>query len=482
MRPSSSPSEGLLDAVFGRGAAAAQATDTAWLQAMLDMEAALARALAAAGCTTPEVAAAIGRCCRAELYDQAELGRATVSSGNPAIPVVAALTAAVRESSGPDAAGQVHRGATSQDVLDTATMLVASRALDHLGADLAAVADRCAELAAEHAGTVMPGRTLLQPALPTTFGLKAAGWLTAVDAVRGQVARVAREALAVQLGGAAGTLASLGADADVVVGHLARELGLVEPVLPWHTDRTRVLALAGALAATTGVLGKVGRDVTLLAQAEVAEVSEGGGPGRGGSSTMPHKRNPVAAVTLVALAHRAPGLLATLAAGMPQEHERAAGAWQAEWESVRALVRCAGAAAAWARELLDGLQVHPDRMRANLDATGGLPMAENVTTVLTGALGRGDAHRLVEEACRVAAVEGRPLADVLAADRAVLDRLGRDGIARALDPATSLTAVPELVRRALHAHARGLDAAAGPPGPRAADDGAALRVPPVLPA
>ena len=452
MRLSSSPSEGLLDGIFGRGAAAAEVTDVAWLQAMLDVESALARASARAGLVPESAADAIASCCSAQRYDLGELGRAAADSGNPVVPMVAALTTAVAEEAGPEAAGHVHRGATSQDVLDTATMLMARRAVDPMLTDLAAAAERCADLAGSHATTLMQGRTLLQPALPTTFGLKAAGWLTAIDQSRLQLATVRDQTLAVQLGGAAGTLASLGPQGPDVLGHLATALGLSEPDLPWHTDRTRVVRLATALALCTGVLAKIGRDVTLLCQAEVAEVSEGGHPGRGGSSTMPQKRNPVAAVTLVACGQRGPGLLATVVSAMPQEHERGAGGWQAEWEPVRDLLRLAGASAAWGRDLMANLQVDAARMRANLDGLGGYPLAENVTTALTATLGRDRAHRLVEGICREAVAAGQPLRDALLAAPAVLSALGAAGIDEALDPVTSVVAVPQLLARALRAH------------------------------
>jgi 3-carboxy-cis,cis-muconate cycloisomerase len=227
---------------------------------------------------------------------------------------------------------------------------------------------------------------------------------------------------------------------------------LSEPVLPWHSDRTRVVALAAALAHLTGALAKIGRDVTMLSQAEVAEVSESGAGVRGRSSTMPHKRNPVASVTLVAIGQRAPGLLATVVGGMAQEHERGAGGWQAEWEPTRDLLRLAGSSAAWGRDLLENLQIDARRMRTNLDALGGFPLAENVTTALTPAMGRGGAHRLVESTCREAVVSGQSLREALVADPVVMSALGAGGIDNALDPVTSLTAVPRLLARALDAH------------------------------
>jgi 3-carboxy-cis,cis-muconate cycloisomerase len=432
VRPSSSRSE-LFGAIEARGGVAAETSDRAWLQAMLDFERALARAQADAGAIPWEHANAIGAACRADRYDIAEIGAAAAGIGNPAGPLVQALKAEVQ---GP-AAGDVHRGATSQDVLDTAAMLVAHRALEPLLADLAAAAGTSAALAERHRDTPMAGRTLLQQAVPTTFGLKAAGWMTALDEAAGRLAELREDRLAVQLGGAAGTLAALGDAGPEVLGGVAAELGLAEPVLPWHTLRTRVGELAGALAIAAGVVGKIARDVTLMAQTEVAELREAAS---GGSTAMPHKQNPVAAVAALGCSSQAPGLAATLLAAMVQEHERAAGAWHAEWKPLSDLLTVTGSAAAWLRTSLEGLRVDAPRMRANLDATGGRLLAERVVA----ALDRPDARERVE---RAAASEG-PFADALAAEtgmpRAELDLL--------LDPVGYLGASGELVERALAQH------------------------------
>ncbi|HYY77704.1 MAG TPA: 3-carboxy-cis,cis-muconate cycloisomerase [Actinomycetes bacterium] len=440
---------GLFGGVFARGPVAARVGDQALLQALLDAEAALARASAAAGVVPTEAAEAIAGACDAGGFDAAALGRQAAAAGNPVVPLVRALAERLPDG----AARHVHQGATSQDVLDTALMLVAGRALGPLLEDLAAAADACARLAAAHRGTVLAGRTLLQQAVPVTFGLKAAGWLAGLDDARRELAALRRHGLAVQLGGAAGTLAALGGDGLAVLGGFARELGLAEPALPWHTDRTRPARLAAELGVAAGVLGKLARDVTLLAQTEVAEVAEGG-EGRGGSSAMPHKRNPVAAVAVVACAARVPGLVATVLAAMVQEHERAAGAWHAEWEPLTGLLRLVGSAASWARELLDGLQVDAGRMRANLDAAGGLLMAESVTAALAEVVGRPRARELVERASRRAAAEGRPLRAVVLEAPEVAGRLGEAGVDAALDPAAYLGAAGELVDRALAAHDR----------------------------
>jgi 3-carboxy-cis,cis-muconate cycloisomerase len=455
MRPSSSPSEpsaasggGLFGGVLARGRVAAEVSDAAWLRAMLDVEAALARAQARAGLLSDAEAEAIAAAAADPgRFDADAIGAEAARSGNPVVPLVKALTDAVEGT----AAGHVHAGATSQDVLDSAAMLVAHRALGPLLDDLDAAADAAAALAEEHAGTVMAGRTLLQQALPVTFGLKAATWLTGLDEAGARLDEVRRTRLAVQFGGAAGTLASTGEAGPEVLAHLAGELGLAEPVLPWHTIRTRPADLGGALGAAAGVIAKAGRDVVLLAQTEVGEVREGV-PGRGGSSTLPHKQNPVAAISAVAAAMRAPGLVATLLGAMAHEHERAAGPWHAEWRPFSDLLETVGSAAAWLRDCLEHLEVDAARMRANLGLTHGALLAERVTTALAGDLGRHAAHEVVQAAAREAFAGDRPLADVLAATEEVSARLDPAEIARLLDPAGYLGATDELIRRALRAH------------------------------
>jgi 3-carboxy-cis,cis-muconate cycloisomerase len=347
VRPSSSRSE-LFAAIEARGGTAAATSDRAWLQAMLDFEAGLARTQARAGVISADEAEAIAQACDAERFDIAEIGAAAAEIGNPAGPLVKAL----RE------IGPAHKGATSQDVLDTAAMLVAKRALAPLLEDLQAGADAAARLAAEHRDTVMAGRTLLQQAEPITFGLKAAGWMRGLDRA---ASRLRGFRPAVQLGGAAGT------GDPQMRSALAAELGLHDPLLSWHTERTAIGELAASLAIAAGAAGKVARDITLLAQTEVREVREAVS---GGSTAMPHKQNPVAAIAALACAKQAPGLASTLLASMVQEHERAAGAWHAEFKPLSDLLTLTGSAAAWLRTSLEGLQVDPERMRANLTRPG----------------------------------------------------------------------------------------------------------------
>jgi len=450
---------GLFGGVFARGGA--DTSDVAWLQAMLDAEAGLARALERAGLTPAGSGAAVTEVAQAGNFDVAELGELSALTGNPVPALARALVRRVPQT----AAGAVHRGATSQDIMDTAAMLLARRVIDVVLADLAQAAAAAAVLADAHRSTIMIGRTLLQQAVPVTFGLIAAGWLTSLDEARAGLAAVGSQRLAVQFGGAAGTLASLGDDGPRVVALLAEELGLARPVLPWHTDRLRIIDLAAALARVTAALGKIARDVTLLAQSEIAEVSEGGGPAprdaasprRGGSSAMPHKHNPVASIAILGCTRQVPGLLATLVACAEQELQRAAGAWHAEWEPLTALLRLTGSAASWAAELLSGLTVDASRMAANLAATKDLPLAEHVTSLLAGVLGGVQAHDLVAEAGQRAVSAGLPLRDVLLAVPKLEGRLASAGITpeqieSALEPAGYLGATDAFVTAALAAH------------------------------
>jgi 3-carboxy-cis,cis-muconate cycloisomerase len=467
---------GLFGGVFARGGV--RAGDTAWLQAMLDAEAGLARALERAGLAPAGAGQAVTVAAQAANFDVDELGNLAALTGNPVPGLARELARRVPQS----AVSAVHHGATSQDIVDTAAMLLATRAIEVVLADLVTAADAAAGLAADHRSTIMIGRTLLQQAVPVTFGLVAAGWLTSIDEAREGLAAVRARRLAVQFGGAAGTLASLGERGRQVATLLAEEVGLALPLLPWHTDRLRVIDLAAALARTSAALGKIARDVTLLAQSEVGEVSEGapargargvqgaggvqGGPGsagasaaprRGGSSAMPNKHNPVASIAILGCTKQVPGLLATLVASGEQEHQRAAGAWHAEWEPLTALLRLTGSASSWAAELLAGLTVDTSRMAANLAATNGLPLAEHVTSLLTGVLGGAQAHDLVAEAGERAVSAGLPLRDVLLSVPKLEERLASAGITAeqidsALEPAGYLGAADAFVAAALDAH------------------------------
>jgi 3-carboxy-cis,cis-muconate cycloisomerase len=435
-------SSDLFGTLFLPDSVRAAVADRAWIAAMLEFEAALAAAEARANVIPGDAVAAIAAACDAERFEPVALARQARASGNPVVPLVRALTEAVEG----DAARFVHWGATSQDVMDTAAMLVARRALGVIGEELDRVAAACARQADEHRNTVMAGRTLLQQALPTTFGLKAAGWLCAVDDARRRLASVP---LTVELGGAAGTLASLAPEGIRVLGHLAEELGLDEPVLPWHTSRAGVAELGAALALAAGALEKVAQDVTLLAQTEVAEVAEPADESRGGSSTLPHKRNPVGSVLAIACARRVRGEASILLGAMAQEHERAAGAWQAEWEALGGALAYTGGAAAAVRDVLEGLEVRPERMRENLDLTGGLVLAEPVSMALRERVGRSEAHHLVEAASRRALEAGRPFREELLDDDAIRSELSQEEIDRALDVDGYASEAAALVERAL---------------------------------
>ncbi|HEY7537067.1 MAG TPA: lyase family protein [Gaiellaceae bacterium] len=345
------PSDDLFRSIFVPSKLRAAVGGKAWLQAMLDAEGALARAEARAGLIPADAADAITACCRADLFDVASIGEQGHAVANPAEPLVRAL----RERAG-DAGRWVHHGATSQDIVDSAAMLVSKRARVLVLEESGGVAGACARLAGAHRGTVMAARTLLQQAVPTTFGLKAAGWLVGVVEARRRLAAVETAA---QLGGAAGTLGAFGEKGIEVLGLFAEELELAEPALPWHANRTRIAELGAALELVAGACGKIALDVILLAQTEIAEISVPWG----GSSAMPHKRNPAGAVVAAAAARQA----ARTSFDLLHEHERAAGAWQAEWTALSDALAFAGGTAAAVRETLEGLEVNGERMRANLD-------------------------------------------------------------------------------------------------------------------
>jgi len=388
-------------------------SDASVLQAMLDFEVGLARAEARVGMVPKTAAEAIAAAAKVESFDAAQLARDGLIAGALPIPLVKALTEKVRQHD-PAAAGFVHWGATSQDVADTALMLLLKRAQPVLESDLSRLESALQNLAETHARTVMLGRTLLQSAPPTTFGLKAAGWLGSIRRCRLRLSSAFAEALVVQLGGATGTLASLGERGIDAGRALADELHLEFPDAPWHTHRDRLGALICAFGVLTGALGKMARDISLLMQTEVGEAAEPAGPGRGGSSTMPHKRNPSGCVVALAAAIRAPGLVASFLSAMVQEHERAAGNWQAEWPIVAGLVQATGVAAASMAQVAQGLTVDEARMRANIDGTRGVIFAERAMMLLGQKVGRDVAHKLLDDATRQSSTQKRRLAQVLA--------------------------------------------------------------------
>ena len=399
---------GLFDGTFARGGAAAAVSDAAWFRALLESEAALARAAARVGLVPTTAADAVTAAC----VDPAGLDLATVvaraaDAGNPVPPLVRVLQDAVGERD----AVAVHVGATSQDILDTALVLLARDAIGAIDADLAAAAEAAARLAEVHRDDVVMGRTLMQQALPTTFGLKAVGWLAGLDGARLRLAEVVAS-LPVQYGGAAGTLAASGGSGVALRTAFAAELGLADGPAPWHTVRLPIADLAGALGAAAGVVATIAVDVVLMAQTEVGEVSEGGS--RGGSSAMPHKANPVAAISARACARRAPGLVGTLFGAMEQEHERSAGAWHTEWPTLTLLLTTVGSAAAWLTECLSGLRPDTARMAATVAAARDPELAGALASALAPTLGAGAAHDAAAQATRESRDTGRPLREVLA--------------------------------------------------------------------
>lgn len=415
------------------------------LQAMLDVEVALAEAQADAGMIPASSVAAIRAAAQIDRFDVPALTAEGDDAGNLLIPLVRHLTRAVAAID-PAAAAHVHRGATSQDVIDTALVLQLRQAVDGIAATLGRAAEAAATLARRHARTPMAGRTWLQQATPTTFGAKAAAWLDGLERAARRLGALDKD---VQLGGATGTSFAFGSHGPAVSQALATRLGLGVADIAWHTERSRVAEVACALGITCGVLGKIGRDLTLLAQTEVGEVAEAPGPGRGGSSSMPHKHNPVRAVRAVTAAIEAPGLVATTLSAMVQEHERAAGAWQAEWNALPALATLAADAAHAIADALTDPVVDVERMRANLDLAGGVARAEGLVVALTPSLGRPEALALVERACATAVHSRRPLAEVAAAEPRILSTLGVAGIAASLDVGTFAEAGARCVQQVL---------------------------------
>jgi 3-carboxy-cis,cis-muconate cycloisomerase len=429
--------DGLLAATSGR----------AWVQAMLDAEAALARAEEEVGVIPVGSAALIEGSCDAGLFDIHGLGIAARLGGNPVIPLVNDL----RDKVGAPAADWVHWGATSQDILDTASMLIATRSIALIDADLRALCDACAELSERHRATLTVGRTLLQHALPVTFGLKAAGWLTSASTGRSTLEAV-RTRLPVELGGAAGTLASLGDRGVDVLTAMAAVLDLAVPPLPWHTDRTVVAELAGALGMLTGVGSKISLDVALMMQTEIGEASEPAAAGRGGSSTLPHKRNPVAAAAVSSAHRQASAHVAVIFGAMADEHERGLGGWQSEWETLSALLRLAGGAIANTRETVAGLEVDGGAMAKNLHLTGGILLSERVVLALAPKSGRAEAARAVRESAARCQASGRAFVDELLDEPAVSSHLSRSEVDELLDPSGYLGSTDAFIDRALAAY------------------------------
>ena len=444
-------SDQLFDAYFTAEAMGQVFCDHGRVQAMLDVEAALARAQARVGVIPHSALAPIEAACRAERYDFQALGLAIASAGNSAIPLVKALGKQIA-SSAPEAERYVHLGATSQDVMDSGLVLQLRAALDLIERDMAQLADVLAAQAQRYATTPLAGRTWLQQATPVTLGMKIASWLGAVTRSRQRLHELKPRLLCLQFGGACGTLAALGDQAMPVAQALADELGLGLPEQPWHTQRDRLVEFASVLGLIAGGLGKIGRDISLLMQTEAAEVFEPSAPGKGGSSTMPHKRNPVGSAVLISAATRVPGLLSILFSAMPQEHERSLGLWHAEWQTLPEICCVVSGALVQALNIARGLEVDAARMARNLDLTHGLVLAEAVSIVLAQRVGRETAHHLLEQCCKRAVAEQRHLRAVLGDEPQITAHLSAPELDRLLDPAHYLGQATTWVERARAEH------------------------------
>ena len=418
------------------------------VQKMLDFEAALARAQAKVGIVPNDAAAAITHACAVANFDVPALTGNAEIAGNLAIPLVKQLTANVAKQN-PEAAKFVHWGATSQDVIDTALVLQMRDAFDEFDTELRKLSDALVTKIKQHRNTIMVGRTLLQQALPITLGFKMAGWLDGITRHRQRLMELRPRALVLQFGSAVGTLASLGNQGQMVAKELARELDLALPDIAWHSQRDRVAEVATLLGLITGSLGKIARDVSLAMQTEIGELSEPTQAGRGGSSTMPHKRNPVACAAILSAAIRVPGLVATMLSAMPQEHERGLGGWQAEWETLPEIFDVTFTALNHAIEVIEGLEIDAERMAANLNASHGLIMAEAVSMTLAQFVGKAEAHRIVEQGCLRAQRDSKPLLEILAEDVNVRTHLSASQLNEIMNPANYLGATEEIIEQVL---------------------------------
>jgi len=425
-------------------------SDESRVQSMLDFEAALARAEARTGVIPAVDAPKIAAKCNAELFDLAAIRKETALAGNVAIPLIKSLTDLVAQED-KDAARFVHWGATSQDVIDTASVLQLRRAFELIDRDLTALTSALCALAERYRETPVVARTWMQHALPTTFGYIVAGWLDAVLRHRHRLTEIRARALSLQFGGAVGTLAALAGHGPEVAKALAEELQLCLPAAPWHSHRDRVAEVATTFGLLTGTLGKIARDISLHSQTEIQELFEPAGQGRGGSSTLPHKRNPVTCAVVLAAANRVPGLVSNILTGMVQEQERGLGSWHAEWETLPEIVRLSAGALHHLASMLPALEVHPERMRRNLDGTHGLIFAEAVSSALAGRMGKMPAHRLVEAACQKAREQDRPLLDILREEPGLRGHLAPADLTSLFEVRNYLGSAAEFVQRVLAA-------------------------------
>jgi 3-carboxy-cis,cis-muconate cycloisomerase len=444
----------LFDELFRYDAVERIFSDTEHVQSLLHFEAALARAEASAGLFPEPQARSIGGECRVENFDLTALAKEAARAGNLAIPLVKKLTELVATEN-KDAARHVHRGATSQDVIDTACVLQLRRALELVEQDVSRLSATLAALAEKHCKTPIVARTWMQQALPSTFGFVVAGWLDALTRHRQRFAELGARVLVLQFGGAVGTLAALGGRGLEISKALAEELHLSLPAAPWHSHRDRMAEVATTLGLCVGTLGKIARDISLHTQTEVAELFEPAGEGRGGSSTMPHKRNPVTCAVVLAATARVPGLVNTMLSSMVQEHQRGLDGWHAEWETLPEIVSLTAGALHHLAEMMSGLEVDTQRMQQNLEATHGLIFAEAVSVALADRMGKMPAHLLVESACVKARTEGRHLKEALRDDRRLHGHLTAADLEGLFDVRNYLGYAEEFVNRIL-AEARAL--------------------------
>lgn len=440
----------LLDGLFRSEEVEKWLSERTCLQGMLSFESALAKAESHAGIIPPSAVQAISEQCKAPLFDLDALANAARLSGNIAIPVVKALTALVARND-LEAARYVHWGATSQDVIDTGFILQLRGALSCVADDLDKLARGLAELATKHRSTVIVGRTWMQQALPTTFGTKVAGWLDAIDRHRERLHETRTRCLVLQFGGAVGTLAALSEKNGIVAKYLSEELKLPLAEIPWHSHRDRLAEVATTLGLMVGTLGKIAKDISLLSQTEVVEAFEPSEPGRGVSSTMPHKRNPVACAAVLSAAIRVPGLVGTMLAAMPQEHERGLGGWHAEWETLPEIVSLAAGAAHTMAETAPRLEVDAERMRQNLEATRGLIFAESVSMTLAQTVGKAKAHEITGVACDAARKNGKHLREVIREDATIRQHFSAAEIDGFFDARKYLGMAEEFVDRVVAA-------------------------------
>jgi len=438
----------MFDKLFSAPQIEALLSDEALIESMLRFESALAATQADLGLVPQKAASVIGNCCSVQFFDVNDLLRSAERDGNPAIPLVKAIGKQVAAMD-PGATKYVHMGATSQDVIDTGLMLCTKRALELVIANLASIEERLVNLVERQRRTFLPGRTLLQHARPISLGLKAAGWLDGIARCRRMLEQDAATNLVVQFGGAVGSLAASGPKGLEILDALARKLDLATPEVPWHTQRDRIGRLGMDLALVGTALAKIAQDVVLLMQTEVAELAEDLGSGGGGSSTLPHKQNPIAPTKILANAKRIPALAAALLTSMVHEHERSPGGWHAEWVVFPEIIGAVGGSAVHTLELVSGLQIHPDRMRANIDLTNGLIFAENISIELAKSLGKSAAHGLVTRTSQKARQTGVHLRKVLEDDPTVKNLLDSDGLDRLFSPEHGEELTDALINRVI---------------------------------